>query len=62
MIAKVGVMNNRGFTIVELMVVVIVTAILAAITTVSYNGMTNRARAASKKERPGFMENKINSP
>jgi len=41
-------MNTRwgrqtGFTIVELLIVVVVIAILAAITIVSYNGITNRA-------------------
>lgn len=35
--------GNRGFTIVELLVVVVVIAILASITIVSYNGITNRA-------------------
>lgn len=37
--------NNlkRGFTIVELLIVVVVIAILAAITLVSYNGISSRA-------------------
>lgn len=35
--------GGRGFTIVELLIVVVVVAILAAITIVSYNGITNRA-------------------
>ena len=39
--------NNQGFTIVELLIVVVVIAILAAITIVSYNGITNRANASS---------------
>ncbi len=34
---------RRGFTIVELLIVVVVIAILAAITIVSYNGITTRA-------------------
>ncbi len=34
--------NKQGFTIVELLIVVVVVAILAAITVVSYNGITNR--------------------
>ena len=33
----------RGFTIVELLIVVVVIAILAAISVVSYNGISNRA-------------------
>lgn len=36
----------RGFTIVELLIVVVVIAILAAITIVAYNGITSRANAA----------------
>lgn len=35
---------RSGFTIVELLVVIVVIAILAAITVVSYNGITNQAR------------------
>lgn len=34
---------RRGFTIVELLIVVVVIAILAAITIVSYNGITQQA-------------------
>lgn len=34
----------KGFTIVELLIVIVVIAILAAITVVSYNGITSRAR------------------
>ncbi len=33
----------RGFTIVELLIVIVIIAILAAITLVAYNGITNRA-------------------
>lgn len=39
--------QERGFTIVELLIVVVVIAILAAITIVSYNGITNRANASA---------------
>lgn len=35
--------TSRGFTIVELLIVVVVIAILAAITIVAYNGITQRA-------------------
>ncbi len=36
-------MVTRGFTIVELLIVIVIIAILAAITLVSYNGITRRA-------------------
>lgn len=35
--------NPRGFTIVELLIVIVIIAILAAITIVAYNGIQNRA-------------------
>jgi len=35
--------KQKGFTIVELLIVIVVIAILAAITIVSYNGIQNRA-------------------
>jgi len=41
--------RQKGFTIVELLIVVVVIAILAAITIVSYNGITNRAQFTSLK-------------
>lgn len=36
-------MNQRGFTIVELLIVIVVIGILAAITVVAYNGVQGRA-------------------
>lgn len=38
--------RQRGFTIVELLIVIVVIAILAAITIVAYNGIQQRARAS----------------
>jgi len=38
--------NEIGFTIVELLIVIVVIGILAAITIVSYNGIQDRARTA----------------
>jgi prepilin-type N-terminal cleavage/methylation domain-containing protein len=42
-------MKNRGFTIVELLIVIVVIAILAAITVVAYNGVRNQADDAALK-------------
>ena len=39
--------NNRGFTIVELLIVIIVIGILAVVTIIAYNGISNRAKVAS---------------
>lgn len=39
--------SRKGFTIVELLIVIVVIGILAAITIVAFNGVTNRAKIAS---------------
>lgn len=41
--------RKSGFTIVELLIVVVVIAILAAITVVAYNGVQQRAKAAVRE-------------
>jgi type IV pilus assembly protein PilA len=41
--------KDSGFTIVELLVVIVVIGILAAITIVSYTGVTNKANLAQNK-------------
>ena len=38
--------KTSGFTLVELLIVIVIIAILAAITIVAYNGITTRAKAA----------------
>ena len=40
--------NQRGFTIVELLIVIVVIGILAAIVIVAYNGIQTRARDTSR--------------
>ena len=43
-------MKRNGFTIVELLIVVVVIAILASITIVSYNGVKNRAQDSRRMQ------------
>lgn len=50
--------NNQGFTIVELLIVVVVIAILAAITIVSYNGITNKANASAAASTAATLQKK----
>lgn len=40
---------SKGFTIVELLIVIVVIAILAAIVTVAYNGVSNQAKESALK-------------
>jgi type IV pilus assembly protein PilA len=42
--------TNKGFTIVELLVVIVVIGILAAISIVSYTGITAKANTAANKQ------------
>ena len=46
---RVGTQKQTGFTIVELLIVVVVIAILAVITIVSFNGIQNRAKESAAK-------------
>ena len=46
---KTKMQSNRGFTIVELLIVIVVIGILAAITIVAYNGVTARANTTAAK-------------
>jgi len=41
--------NTKGFTIVELLIVIVVIAILAAISIVAYNGVQTRANNSTVK-------------
>lgn len=51
--------KHTGFTIVELLIVVVVIAILAAITTVAYNGITRRAAEAVTQSALSTAQKKI---
>ncbi len=55
---KIKAQQERGFTIVELLIVVVVIAILAAITIVSYNGITTRANTSAAKATAATVQKK----
>jgi prepilin-type N-terminal cleavage/methylation domain-containing protein len=52
---------QRGFTIVELLIVIVVIGILAAITIVAYNGVQNRAYDTSVQSDLNAMAKKIST-
>ena len=51
--------GTRGFTIVELLVVIVVIGILASITIVSYNGVTSRANTSSAQSSAQGVAQKV---
>lgn len=51
--------KKQGFTIVELLIVVVVIAILAAITILAYNGISNRAKASAAASSAGAAAKKV---
>lgn len=50
--------KNKGFTIVELLIVIVVIGILAAITIVAYNGIQNRSKTTAAESNAGTVEKK----
>jgi prepilin-type N-terminal cleavage/methylation domain-containing protein len=53
--------NQKGFTIVELLIVIVVIGILAAITIVAFNGIQNRAKDTKASELANQLRGKVAS-
>ena len=53
--------KHKGFTIVELLIVIVIIGILAAISIVTYNGVTQKARESAVKQEAAQTERQIMS-
>ena len=51
--------NQKGFTLVELLIVVVIIAILAAISTIAYTGIQNRAATGAGQQLASQIAKKI---
>lgn len=51
--------TSKGFTIVELLIVIVVIAILAAISIVAYSGIQNRAKNSTAEQLASQVANKV---
>jgi type IV pilus assembly protein PilA len=53
--------NTRGFTVIELLIVIVIIGILASITIVSYSGVTQRTNNASAEQAAQSAAGKLES-
>ncbi len=53
--------HQKGFTIVELLIVIVVIGILAAITIVAFNGVQNRGKASAAQSAAVALDKKVES-
>ena len=51
--------DQKGFTIVELLIVIVIIGILAALVIVAYNGIQNRAKAAAEQSLANVVTKKV---
>jgi type II secretion system protein G len=51
--------KQKGFTIVELLIVIVIIAILAAITVIAYNGVQNRSRDSARATSIGNIKKSL---
>ena len=51
--------SNKGFTIIELLIVIVIIGILVAITAVSYTGITNGANTAAAQSNASAVKKKV---
>lgn len=59
MLNNIKTRKDSGFTLVELLIVIVVIAILAAITIVAYNGVQNRAHTSAEQSAATTLQQKV---